>query len=147
MELEQLREEYRTRLNPLLNGDAEPFKLLWSHRDDVTLANPWGPAVHGWKQASERMDFAASRFRDGEITSVEPIAEYDTPDLVIIHQVEHWKAKVSGREFVDTGALRVTTIFRREDGDWKVILRHADPTTSYEPLAILRGTTGKPQRS
>ncbi len=147
MDLERLIEQYHATLNPFLKGDSEPFKLLWSRRDDVVLANPWGPAVRGWKQTSEHLDLAASRFRDGEITSVEPIAEYDTPDLVTIHQVERWKAHVSGRDVMDSGAIRVTSVFRREDGDWKVILRHADPVTTFEPFAILRGTTGEPHGS
>ena len=38
-----------------------------------------------------------------------------------------------GRKTSTPLALRVTTIFRREDGTWRVILRHADPITSARP--------------
>ena len=40
--------------------------------------------------------------------------------------VEHTTASVGGAP-PEPYSLRVTTIFRREDGDWKVVHRHADP--------------------
>ena len=43
-------------------GDPAPVKLLFSRRDDVMLANPFGPAVAGWSAASEMLDFASSRY-------------------------------------------------------------------------------------
>jgi len=48
--------------------------------------------------------------------------------------VEHTKAKVGGREDIALFALRVTTIFRPEEGTWKVVHRHADPITTARPI-------------
>jgi len=48
--------------------------------------------------------------------------------------VERVKAKVGGRQDVALIALRVTTIFRPEDGTWKVVHRHADPITTAQPV-------------
>jgi hypothetical protein len=61
---------------------------LFSHRDDVMLANPWATAVRSWKQVSEALDFASSRFRDGDVTHVEVIASYDSSNLASIHETE-----------------------------------------------------------
>jgi ketosteroid isomerase-like protein len=47
--------------------------------------------------------------------------------------MEHAEGKVSGREDVAPATLRVTMIYRPEEGEWKVVHRHADPITTPRP--------------
>jgi len=55
-------------------------------------------------------------------------------------EIERLRARVGGAEEMAAVAVRVTTIFRREDGGWKVIHRHADPiTTPRPPESVIRG--------
>jgi ketosteroid isomerase-like protein len=61
------------------------------------------------------------------------VAKYVTPELAYIVEVERMQAKVEGREDVTPIAVRVTTIFRPEDGTWRVVHRHADPITAPRP--------------
>ncbi len=56
----------QTLADEFVNGNPQPFKALWSQREDVVLANPFGPAVRGWERASAAIDYASSRFSDGE---------------------------------------------------------------------------------
>jgi ketosteroid isomerase-like protein len=56
-----------------------------------------------------------------------------TPELAYIVEVERFKAKVGGKEDISPLALRVTSIFRPEEGTWKVVHRHADPITTTQP--------------
>ena len=44
--------------------------------------------------------------------------------------LEPQKAKLGGSEDVTPFTLRVTMIFRPEDGEWKIVHRHADPITT-----------------
>lgn len=138
MSLQKIIQQYHSAADEFSRGDPEPVKRIFSHRDDVTLANPFGPAVRGWKHVSEALNFASSRFRDGEVTSFDTVAEYVTPDLATFLEIEQWKAKVSGREDVASFDLRVTSTFRREDGTWKLVHRHADPITTPHPDGPLR---------
>ena len=48
------------------------------------------------------------------------------PVLLYIVGTEHTSVSVGGAAPEDY-ELRVTTIFRRENGEWKVVHRHADP--------------------
>ena len=138
MDFKQTLQQYRAALDAFSRGDSAPVKKVFSHRDDVTLANPFGPAVRGWAPAVEALDFASSRFRDGEVRKCELIAEYVTSDLATILEIEHWRAKVSGRDEVSDFTLRVTSTFRMEDGEWRLVHRHADPIVTAHPDGPLR---------
>jgi ketosteroid isomerase-like protein len=139
MDIQDVIYRYHKAVDEFSRGDPLPVKMLFSHWDDVTLANPFGPPVRGWTKASEALDFASSRFKDGEV-SFDLIARYETSELVTLFEIENWKAKVGGRQEVSPFVLRVTSTFRREDGDWKLVHRHADPITSFHPDGPLRSS-------
>lgn len=113
-----------------VKGDSEPAKALFSRQADVSLGNPFGPFVRGWEQAAETMERAASLYRDGESESFEAIASYVTSDLACFVEVERYRTKVGGSSETTPVALRVTSILRRENDEWKIVHRHADPITT-----------------
>jgi ketosteroid isomerase-like protein len=132
-DLDQVVEQYHLALGEFMKGNPEPVKQLFSHQEDVTLANPLGPPVRGWEQVAETIDRAASNFRDGENEGFEIVSKYVTPELAYIVEIEGTKAKVGGREDISPSVLRATMIFRAEEGTWKVVHRHADPITTAQP--------------
>ena len=137
-ELEDVLEHYHGALDEFSRGDPEPVRAMYSHREEVTLANPFGPAVRGWDEVAARLDYASSRFRDGQVTGYERVAAYISDDLVCIVENEAWRARVGDREAVAPFDLRVTSTFRREDGTWKLVHRHADPIKDTHPDGPLR---------
>jgi ketosteroid isomerase-like protein len=130
LDFDQTIEESHLALAEFVKGDPEPLKGMYSHRDDVGLANPFGPPVRGWRQAAETMERAASNYRDGEVVAFESIAKFVTSDLACIVEVERYSIKVGGSADLTPVAIRVTSVFRPEDGVWKIVHRHADPITS-----------------
>jgi ketosteroid isomerase-like protein len=100
--------------------------------EDVTGANPFGPATRGWAQVPETMERASSNWRDGEVVGFENVAKYVTPELAYIVEVERFKAKVRGAEEVTPVALRATSVLRPEGGTWKIMHRHAVPITAAQ---------------
>ncbi len=99
---------------------------MFSHREDVSLANHLGPPAHGWEQVAATMDRAASNLREGGMVAFEQVAKFVTPKLAYTVWLERQKAKVGARQDVTPFTLRVTMIFRPEEGMWKVVHRHAD---------------------
>src|SRR4051794_29322053 len=129
MTLDEVLRAWESAANAFAKGDPEPVKALYSRAEDVTLANPFGPPVRGWENVSAALDFASSRFRDGSVAEFNNLARYESPDLVTLLDVEHWRTKVGGGNHADF-SLRVSSTYRREQGEWKLVHRHADPISS-----------------
>src|SRR5918995_1390103 len=132
-DVDQLIEHFNLAQGEVVKGNAEPANKLFSYRDDVTLANPLGPPVRGWDEIAAAAERAAANFRDGEIVGFETIEKYVTDELGYIVRVERARAKVGGSEDITPITLRVTMIFRPEEGEWKIVHRHADPITTAQP--------------
>src|SRR4051812_42579601 len=129
-DVDRLIERYHQALGEFVKGNPEPVKELFSREDDVTLANPLGPPARGGDEVAKTIEHAASTIRDGEVTGFEIISKLVTPELAYILEIERQDAKMGGSDDVTPFALRVTMIFRPEDGEWKVVHRHADPITT-----------------
>jgi len=132
-DVDNLIEQFNLAQGEFVKGNSKPMNDLFSHREDVTLNKPLSPPAHGWEQVASTMERAASQFRDGEIVGYETIEKHVTPEFAYVVRVERAKAKVGGEEDIFAPiALRVTMIFRPEEGDWKILHRHADPITTSQ---------------
>ena len=134
VDLAQAIEADHRALDALVQGDPEPKKKIFSHGEDVTLANPLGPPVRGWAQVEKTLERAVANLTEGGPIRFERISEYATPDLAYIVEFERWRGKATGSPGVVSMALRVTTIFRRESDGWRIVHRHADPITTPRPI-------------
>ena len=89
--LDAIIEQIHAGLGEFVKGNPEPAKLVWSsHRDDVTLGNPFGPFAHGWTQVVAAMERAAANYKDGQVLGFETVSRYETPDLAYTVEVERY---------------------------------------------------------
>jgi ketosteroid isomerase-like protein len=117
----------------LHNGDAVPRKGMWSHHDPVTL---FGAAFtgDGWSEVGPIFDRLASSFSNCESFDLRVVAAEASGDHAYIVAEEHTTASINGAP-TETSVLRVTEIFRREDGAWKVVHRHGDSPENAKAVA------------
>jgi len=108
----------------MILGDPEPFKALWSHRDEVSLFGAFGPCKKGWHQISKTMDWVASRYREGTVTDEYEVV-HEGADLAYTVGYEIADVVLDGTPKTRQ-RLRVTQIYRREDGTWRLVHRHGD---------------------
>ncbi len=139
-DVDQLIEQFHLASGEFLKGNPKPTQELFSHREDVTLANPFGPPVRGWDEVAKTIEHAASLRRGGEFVGSEIVAKYVTAELAYVVQLERAEAKVSAREDIVPIATRATMIFRPEEGTWKMVHRHADHITTAQPTeSVIQG--------
>jgi ketosteroid isomerase-like protein len=131
--VDALIEQYYRAQREFLRGNPEPVKNLFSQRDDVTVANPYGPPVRGFDEVSKTIEHAASLRSNGTFVEWQILAKYVTAELAYVVQIERAEAKVGAREDIAPIAVRSTMIFRPEEGEWKIVHRHADPITTAQP--------------
>ncbi|TDE16583.1 nuclear transport factor 2 family protein [Dyadobacter psychrotolerans] len=103
-------------------GNPQLFKLLWSHSEDVTIFDgSSNQQLTGWELVEPRLDLVSEQMQgDNNSYTFAKIASKAGPDMGYLVQTEHYKINSN---VID---LRVTTLFRKENGVWKIIHRQAD---------------------
>jgi ketosteroid isomerase-like protein len=109
----------------LHDGDPEPRMQLWSHEDPVTVLGAFGVAASGWEEVSETFRWVASQFSKAEGFRLELIAAGVSGDLAYTVGYEHSMISLDDGP-VRPNRLRVTHVYRRENGEWKIVHRHGD---------------------
>jgi len=66
LDIDQAIDQFYQAANEFRKGNPEPLLKMWSRREDVSVANPYGPAVRGWKNVVETVERAASLYREGD---------------------------------------------------------------------------------
>lgn len=113
----------------LHNGDPGPRIGLWSRNDPVTLFGAYVSNT-GWEDVRRTFERLASGFSDCESFEFEIVAAGTSGDLTYSVGYERTRASVDGvpRSY----SLRVTHLYRREDGEWKIVHRHGDPEPTVD---------------
>jgi len=113
----------------LINGDPEPRLAMTSTQDPVTVFGAKVPVRRGWDDVSGTIRWLASRWSNSTDYRFELVTAGASGDLAYVVGFEHIANSVNDVP-VEPYTLRVTHIFRRESGEWKIAHRHAD----YVPI-------------
>jgi ketosteroid isomerase-like protein len=109
-----------------IRGDIGRYLELIEHTGDYTLMAPFGgEPVRGFEDSAEFREEMSRYFQDGEAT-LDVVQTYASGDLAVLVAVERQHGRVGGLPHQDW-SLRITLVFRREDGRWRLAHRHADP--------------------
>jgi len=112
-----------------INGDPTLWKQNARHGDEATIFGAFGGHEKGWTEVGPRYDWASSQFREnGAEIKVEYLNSGVSGDLAFTVAIEHQEnVRLGNQDKPAPRALRVTQIFQKEEGAWKLLHRHADP--------------------
>lgn len=117
------REEASTEF---VNGNVEPLLEVSTKVDPATIFPPPGNIVTGADNVNDHNIRGAKMFESFEENRFEIIHSAASEDLAYWVGIQHSKIKLHNQPKPVQMDLRVTEIFRNDNGDWKLIHRHAD---------------------
>jgi SnoaL-like domain len=106
-----------------VQGNSQPFLEVWSHADEVAILGAVGSYAQRWDNVRTHL-LGASRRLDWTDLSVERPLTTASGDLAVTVVLEYMTRNIEREPGSRT--LRTTQAYRRENGEWKLILRHAN---------------------
>ena len=122
-EVRAASEKFYAALNRMLNGDAGLMADIWSHSSSVTTMHPIGGRQVGWDQVKAPWAEVAQLSKMGQVKLRDQLIQV-VGDLAYELGNEHGQFSLAG-ELV-TVDHRVTNIYRRESGAWRIVHHHSD---------------------
>lgn len=116
----------------LHNGDPESRLALWSMNDPVTVLGAAKSAT-GWEEVSQLFRWLGTRFSHCTTFRYDLLASGVSGDMAYTVGYEHTAVSIEGVA-AEPYTLRVTHVYRRENGEWKIAHRHADSVGAASAL-------------
>jgi ketosteroid isomerase-like protein len=121
-----------------INGDPGPRLAMWSTQDPVTVFGAEKSTI-GPEEARQVFRWLAARFSNCTDYRFELVAASASGDLAYTLGYERFSFSMDGGP-IQPITLRVTHVYRREDGEWKIVHRHADIPPTGQPLRAATST-------
>ena len=138
-EICEVSTQFYAALTRMLNGDARALSDVWSHRSFVTAMHPLGGRQVGWAEVRKTWEQIAQRASEGNVELKDQLIRL-AGDVAYEVGVEHVEAKLGGQK---VGAkIRVTNIYQREAGAWKITHHHTDAS----PAMVWKFSSGRSRR-
>lgn len=118
-------------LNRLLKGDAAGLIDVWSHTDAATTMHPIGGRQVGWDEVRQSWEQIAPLASGGHVELDDQIIEV-IGDAAYEVGVERGQMELAGERIAIDH--RVTNIYRREAGRWKIVLHHTDISAAMQDV-------------
>ncbi|SPH24027.1 hypothetical protein DEA8626_03075 [Defluviimonas aquaemixtae] len=116
-------ERFYAALNRMTNGDAAPMAHVWARGGSVSAQHPIGGRDAGYDTVIASFSKLAEIAGGGEIRLVDQSIDAGS-DMAVESGVETGTLIIGGREAPIHH--RVTNVYRRESGEWKLAHHHTD---------------------
>ena len=124
-----------------VRGDVRPRLQMWSHNDPVSLFAAVGPSKTGWNELDPAFHAVASRLVGGHDVSYEIMACDVTDEMAWTAGFVHFTVSIDGGPLTRY-TLRITHVYRREAGEWKVVHEHSNSSQPPDPPRQLPNCQG-----
>ena len=110
-----------------VRGDAAPLSGIVTHSSPATFFSPNGDYQQGAEEVASTYERDAKSFEPGGDSHFEILQMAASDGIAYWVGLQKATARMQGKAEAVPFNLRVTEVFRRENGEWKMVHRHADP--------------------
>jgi ketosteroid isomerase-like protein len=122
-EVREASKKFYERLNRMANGETNTFADVWSQNESATAMHPIGGRDVGWKEVENSFNQVAGVASDGKVELKDQLIRV-LGDAAFEVGIEKAQFKVAGMEV--NAEIRVTNIYQKENGSWKMVHHHTD---------------------
>ena len=125
-DFEQFMRQRADAAQSYVNGDAAPVLALLTRNSASTFFGPGGGHTDGADAVAATHEQGAKSFQPGGDNALEFLQVFASDGVGYWVGIQRAHARLPGKPEAVPMDLRVTEIFRREDGAWRLVHRHAD---------------------
>jgi len=103
--------------------DVSQLESVWSQSNSVSTMHPMGGEQVGWPEVRKSFEEAAGAMTDIHVELVDQRIQTGE-DIAYETGIERGRGKVAGEQI--EFEHRVTNVYRREGGQWKMVHHHTD---------------------
>lgn len=122
-EVRNASDQFYAALNEMVNGNPEALTDIWSHDSSVTTMHPIGGRQVGWNEVWQAWDQTAQVASDGHVQLQDQFIRV-VGDMAYEIGLERAGFAIAGEKVSDE--VRVTNVYQKEGGRWKIIHHHTD---------------------
>ena len=123
-EVSAMVDQWIVALNAMFAGDPKPFAEIYSHADDVTYMGAEGTYRIGWDATYADWEKQAAHAGGGHVEATDVHIVVGVNLATATHYTQGNVTGADGK--VVEIKVRETSVFRKEDGVWKMIGHQAD---------------------
>ena len=122
-EVRNASNKFYAALNKMVNGSSQSLSDIWSHSSAVTTMHPIGGRQVGWKDVWATWDQTAQVASEGQVKLQDQVIHV-AGDMAYEIGIENAGFTIAGQKVTDQ--VRVTNIYQKEGGTWKIVHHHTD---------------------
>ena len=131
-------QQFYSALNRMLKGDVGPLANAWAHTPNVSTMHPIGGKEIGWEKVADSFKGVGGIAGGGEVALMDQRIEVDG-NMAYEIGTEKGHGTFNGQKVAIEH--RVTNVYRKEAGAWKMVHHHTDISPAM--VEIVKGLQGK----
>ena len=125
-EFKKFMQQRRDAAAAYVNGEIAPLRALTTKTSPATFFGPGGGTIEGAKKVFSDYERGAGMFQPGSTSQLKILQMEAGNGIAFWSGLQRANVRMKGKKQPVPMELRITEVFREENGQWMLVHRHAD---------------------